>query len=32
VLVNPYDPETVADGISRALTMPVEERRLRWLH
>ncbi len=32
VLVNPYDPQTVADGISRALAMPMEERRLRWLH
>jgi trehalose 6-phosphate synthase len=29
VLVNPYDVDNVADGINRALTMPVEERRHR---
>jgi trehalose 6-phosphate synthase len=30
VVVNPYNPSHVADGIYRALTMPVEERRSRW--
>jgi trehalose 6-phosphate synthase len=30
VLVNPYDIEHVADGLQRALNMPVEERRERW--
>jgi trehalose 6-phosphate synthase len=29
LLVNPYDPETVAISIARALTMPIEERRER---
>ena len=29
VLVNPYDVDGVADGINRALTMPLEERRHR---
>jgi trehalose 6-phosphate synthase len=29
LLVNPYDPETVATSISHALSMPVEERRTR---
>ena len=29
VLVNPYDIDEVADGINRALVMPVEERRER---
>jgi trehalose 6-phosphate synthase len=29
LLVNPYDPETVALSIARALTMPIEERRER---
>src|SRR5690606_20179259 len=30
VKVNPYDTEYVADGLQRALAMPVEERRDRW--
>lgn len=30
VTVNPYDPEFVAEGLQRALSMPVEERRARW--
>jgi trehalose 6-phosphate synthase len=30
VTVNPYDHEYVADGLQRALAMPVEERRARW--
>jgi len=30
VKVNPYDTEYVADGLQRALAMPVEERRARW--
>jgi trehalose 6-phosphate synthase len=29
LLVNPYDPETVATSIARALSMPLEERRSR---
>jgi trehalose 6-phosphate synthase len=29
LLVNPYDPETVATSISHALSMPIEERRTR---
>ena len=29
VLVNPYDIETVAEAVHAAITMPVEERRLR---
>ena len=29
VLVNPYDVDDVADGINRALTMPLEERQQR---
>jgi trehalose 6-phosphate synthase len=29
VLVNPYDPESVAGAIAQALTMPLEERRER---
>jgi trehalose 6-phosphate synthase len=29
LLVNPYDPETVATSISHALSMPLEERRER---
>jgi trehalose 6-phosphate synthase len=29
VLVNPYDIDNVADGINRALTMPLDERRRR---
>ncbi len=30
VVVNPYNPNHVADGIYRALNMPVAERRARW--
>src|SRR3546814_20804670 len=30
VKVNPYDTESVADGLQRALAMPVEEPRHRW--
>ncbi|MFW6094059.1 MAG: alpha,alpha-trehalose-phosphate synthase (UDP-forming) [Pseudomonadota bacterium] len=30
VVVNPYNPNHVADGIYRALKMPLEERRARW--
>ena len=30
VKVNPYDTEYVAEGLQRALAMPVEERRARW--
>ena len=29
LLVNPYDPESVADAIAQALAMPIEERRAR---
>ena len=29
LLVNPYDPETVATSIAHALSMPLEERRTR---
>src|SRR5262249_10848867 len=29
LLVNPYEPESVADAISQALAMPIEERRAR---
>ena len=29
LLVNPYDPESVASAIARALEMPLEERRER---
>ena len=29
LLVNPYDPESVAGAIAQALTMPIEERRAR---
>jgi trehalose 6-phosphate synthase len=30
ILVNPYDPEGLVEGIERALTMPLPERRERW--
>jgi trehalose 6-phosphate synthase len=30
ILVNPYDPEGLVEGIERGLTMPQEERRERW--
>jgi len=29
LLVNPYDPQSVADAIAQALAMPIEERRTR---
>ena len=29
VIVNPYDHDSVADGIATALTMPLDERRER---
>lgn len=30
LLVNPYDPDEIADALQQALTMPVEERRRRF--
>lgn len=30
VIVNPYDTEGLAEGLDRALTMPLEERQQRW--
>jgi len=30
ILVNPYDPEGMVEGIEQALTMPRDERRDRW--
>jgi trehalose 6-phosphate synthase len=30
IIVNPYDTDEMADGLHRALTMPVEERRERY--
>lgn len=30
LIVNPYDKESVADGICQAITMPIQERRQRW--
>ncbi|MDE2496839.1 MAG: trehalose-6-phosphate synthase, partial [Xanthomonadaceae bacterium] len=30
ILVNPYDPEGLVEGIEQGLTMPLEERRERW--
>jgi trehalose 6-phosphate synthase len=30
ITVNPYDPEYVAQGLQRALAMPLDERRARW--
>ncbi len=30
VIVNPYDLDEVADGLARALAMPLDERRRRW--
>ena len=30
ILVNPFDPDEVADAIDEALMMPLEERRDRW--
>jgi trehalose-6-phosphate synthase len=29
VIVNPYDPETMAERINRALTIPADEKRMR---
>lgn len=30
VLVNPHDPDELAEGLDMALTMPLEERQARW--
>jgi trehalose 6-phosphate synthase len=30
VIANPYDPDAVAEGLQKALQMPIEERRERW--
>ncbi len=30
IIVNPYDADDVADGIARALAMPLSERKERW--
>ncbi len=30
IIVNPYDPDEVADGLAQAIDMPLEERRERW--
>lgn len=30
IIINPYDPQEVADGIACALAMPLAERRQRW--
>jgi trehalose 6-phosphate synthase len=30
VIANPYDPDAVAEGLQKALEMPLEERRERW--
>lgn len=30
LLVNPFSREELSDGIKRALTMPLEERRRKW--
>jgi len=30
ILVNPYDPEGLVEGIEQGLTMPLEDRRGRW--
>ena len=30
LIVNPYDTEDVADGLAKAIDMPLEERRERW--
>lgn len=32
VIVNPYDPEQLAEALARALTMSLDERRQRWLY
>ncbi len=32
LLVNPYDPDAVADAVATALDMPLAERRERWQH
>jgi trehalose 6-phosphate synthase len=31
ILVNPYDPDEIAEALNVALTMPLEERQARWL-
>jgi trehalose 6-phosphate synthase len=30
ILVNPYDPDEIAEGLHLALTMPIKERKSRW--
>jgi trehalose 6-phosphate synthase len=30
VIANPYDPDAVAEGLQKALQMPIDERRERW--
>jgi trehalose 6-phosphate synthase len=30
ILVNPYDPDEIAEGLHTALTMPLAERQERW--
>jgi trehalose 6-phosphate synthase len=30
ILVNPYDPDETAEALHQALTMPLEDRRVRW--
>jgi trehalose 6-phosphate synthase len=30
ILVNPYDPDEIAEALNVALTMPLEERQVRW--
>jgi len=30
IIVNPYDPDDIADAVHQALTMPIAERRARW--
>jgi trehalose 6-phosphate synthase len=30
ILVNPYDPDEIAEALNLALTMPFEDRRTRW--
>jgi len=30
IVINPYDPDEIAEALNLALTMPLEERRTRW--
>ena len=30
LMINPYSPDSIADAIETALTMPLEERKERW--